>query len=312
MNNILQNIFSHDFKKIAIMESDGGVITYGELYENALGVANDLFEKNCSENVILYTGNTIEFAIGLLGIWLCGKVAVPVDIRTQPAHMKNILFNLKSNTIIYSEISPKESLLAKWCVFPRQKAVKKINLKNCINEIAFIFPTSGTTDVSKNVVLGISGIDEECKAIKMAHGFDLQTREIVIVPITSSCGCLGQLVPVLYSGGSIVLYKGSFNVPKLIRTIHTYNPNILVCTSSILSLLLNASALKMDDLKSIERIISAGEKSDINTLNILKERFNIQSVTQAYGLTETSSQLSGSSLDINAPLESVGKNIEEF
>ena len=79
---ICEEIFSNNMKNIALIDSSGEAVSYYELMCSSIEMANKLEKNNCSKRVILYAGNTIEFVIGLLGIWLSGRTAVLLLIIT--------------------------------------------------------------------------------------------------------------------------------------------------------------------------------------------------------------------------------------
>ena len=212
-----------------------GTPEWDSIYKIRVNVENqDVYKRQ-----LLYGGNTIEFVIGLCAIWMSGRTAVLVDINRRKIDIENIYKDCESDTIIYSSLAKINCLIAKNNILPIKKSIRN-QYEFCLNsEIAVLFPTSGTTDDAKYVMLEMEGIFEECEGINEAHGYNRETKEIIIVPVTSSCGCLGQLVPILYAGGTLILYKGEFNVFSLRSALREFRPNVVVCTSSILALLLN-------------------------------------------------------------------------
>lgn len=303
-----------DSQNIAVIDEEGRHITYSELYNSSLYLSLQLEEQKCMKNVLLYTGNSIEFAIGLFSIWMSNRSAVLVDTKMNKKDIIEIIKFCESDTIIYSKKVDLNRLVCRIKIMPVLCNDKMENIwkSQCDNDLAILFPTSGTTQNPRYAMLNHSGIISECEALKEAHNFCELTRYMIMVPITSSCGCLGQLVPVLYSGGQIIMYQGELNILRLARAIRETVPNILVCTSSVLSLLVHSVQVTENDLSSVDRIISAGEKSNVELFDQLKRKFGIDIITQAYGLTETSSAVSGSSIDRIAPYHSVGKVLKHF
>lgn len=309
---ICEEIFSNNMKNIALIDSSGEAVSYYELMCSSIEMANKLEKNNCSKRVILYAGNTIEFVIGLLGIWLSGRTAVLSDIKVKRKEIEKIYQECESDTIVYSSLSDDTCLIAHNNLYPIRISWKQEWTTRPYNKIAMFFQTSGTTDYAKYVMLSMKGICEQCEENNKVNGRDKNTREIIIVPVTSTCGCLGQLVPILCSGGTAVLYKDSFNISKIRRIIREYKVGSLVCTSSILTLLLHSQQTTYDDLKTVNKIVCAGEASNISLFTFLRDKYGIPSVTQVYGLTETSGQVTGGALDTEAPDNSVGKVMRNF
>ncbi|MED9903220.1 MAG: class I adenylate-forming enzyme family protein [Lachnospiraceae bacterium] len=313
MDGILKKIFEYQYEdREAIVTSDGESISFRSLYQSCVALALELENRNCSKNIILYTGNTIEYAIGLLAIWITDRTAVLADVRTGKKEIDAFLNCFESDTIIGSSMQVIEEINRNYIIPQKTKNDNSLKNKKITNELAIIFPTSGTTENPKYVQLTHKGIIAECEALKAAHAFDMNTRELIVVPITSSCGTLGQLIPVLYSGGSLSIYKGDLNIARLYRTIRETKPNIIVCTSSILSLLVKGKDSVYSDFESVKIIISAGESSNISLFDIAKKKFDLDNIIQCYGLTETSSALAGFSVDKEAPFESVGRILPNF
>ena len=315
MNRSHEEIFGNKkINDVAIIDSELNNITFSELYNSCVNLAMNLEKRQCSKNVVLYTGNAIEFAIGLIALWMTDRTAVMVEAKSNQEDIGNILEHFNSNTVIYSNLTQVEKVHAKNIILPIQLSEKQPHWedKPFTNEIAIIFQTSGTTQYAKYVMLTHMGIIEECNEIIKSYGFGKGTRELLVVPITSSFGTCGILLPNLCAGGSVSLYQGEFNTAKLRRTIRDTKTTVIACTSSILELLVRTDIKDKEDFKSVEYIISAGEVSNIGIFDYAKKFLGAKNIVQAYGLTETSSQIAGSYLDFHVPYESVGKIMGNF
>lgn len=313
MDRMFQNLFNYDQNKEAIVTSDGKMLTYRQMLCSSISLAKELEIQTRSKNVILYCGdNVIKYAIGLLAIWMADKTAVIIDSNTTYDEVISLTKYFESDLIVTSTEQQKNNGLFQIVpqIYEEGKIIWKKNIYT--NEVALIFATSGTTYNPKYVMLGHKGVIEECLALKEAHNFNVCTREYIIVPITSSCATLGQLMPVLFNGGSLVVYEGKINIARVKRTIREYQATIIVLTSSLLALLVAEQKTLNEEYNSLVAIVSAGEASNIQLFDKAKKIFNVNSVTQAYGLTETSSELAGCSNDLDAPYESVGKIINCF
>lgn len=315
MNRACEEIFKFkDSNEIAIVDSEANCITYLELYNSCVSLAFILEKRNSSKNVVVYTGNAIEYAIGLFALWMTDRTAVLVEVKENQKEINDILAFFDSDTVIKSHLTHTNHVNCKNIILPVQlKQSQPLWVdKSFTNNIAVIFQTSGTTQQAKFVMLTHIGIIEECNEITKAHGFGKGVRQLIVVPITSSFGTCGELVPNLYVGGSVSLYQGNFNTAKLRRVIKDTNTTIVACTSSILALLINNDDREVEEYSSVSYIISAGEVSNISIFDRAKRVFGAENIVQAYGLTETSSQIAGSCVDKNAPYESVGRVMKNF
>lgn len=313
--NLVEKIFKYkEYNKIAIIDSQKNSITYSEIYNSSVELAFEMEMKNCSKNVVIYTGNTVEYVIGLFAIWMTNRTAILVDNYTKQDEVNNILEYFISDTIIHSHLKDADNIICKNIFIPEKSCEKREGWKyrKITNDIAIIFQTSGTTQHPKYVEITHKGISEQCREISRAHDFGVDTREILIVPITSSFGTCGILLPNLYVGGMVALYQGNFNIAKIRRFIRETRVTIVACTSSILMLLIENDYSRVRDFDSVRYVISAGEVSNIGIFERAKKVFGAENIVQAYGLTETSSQIAGSCIDQNAPYESVGRVLNNF
>ena len=309
---MVDKLISHKGKEnIAIIDTEGRKITYFELINSARHWANYYNAINASDNIILFTGNCIEFAIGLYSIWMSGRSAILLDTYSEDSdidimaqkffcdtivksdHTKSVKSNCKN--IIYSEIVKKRCTLK-----PNER---------CIPQNAIYFHTSGTTHDPKIVPITFKGIIEECKALKKVFLFGEKFIDVIIFPITSVSGCLGQLVPMIYSGGVVLIYEGKLSMKKIGRFVKEYKPTRLVCTPSIFSLMVLSNTVNPQDFDSVKIIVLCGEPSESKLMEQGGIKFYNAEITQAYGLTEAASAVT-SSYRTNAPYDSVGKVLD--
>lgn len=315
---VFEKIFENSGSDIAIVDSSNRTLTYDELRTSCISLAMKLetLESNKKQrNFLLFIGNEIEYAIGLIAIWLVDGTAILVEAKTRDQEIYRLSEMHDCDTIVCSSDSGAYD-------FPiLHKVIAQIDHRGCNysldvmeykNEVAMIFQTSGTTQKSKYVKISHEGIIEECNALAKAHGFSRGARELLVVPITSSFGTCGVLLPNLFAGGSVSIVQGELNTLKLIRVVKETKVTIVACTSSILSLMVKTLENRDEDFPFVDYIISAGETSNVSLLERAKELFGAKNVVQAYGLTETSSEVAGSCLDLNAPLCSVGRVLDNF
>ncbi|MCI8876742.1 MAG: acyl--CoA ligase [Lachnospiraceae bacterium] len=316
MDRASEKIFQYkDSNEIAIIDSEHNSITYTELYASCVKLANTLEERNCSQNVMVYTGNSIEYVVALLALWMTDRTAVLIEIKTIQDDICRLFDYFKSDTIILSSLTQIENTVCPKVIVPDLKGDFELSDwkdKPFTNNIAMIFQTSGTTFEPKHVMISHSGIIAECNASTKLHGFERNVRDLLVVPITSSFGTCGLLLPNLYVGRSISLYQGEFNVKKVRKFIRETNTTLVVCTFSILSLIIGNEKEENSDFKSVKYVALAGEVSNTNVFERTKKVFGVDYIVQLYGLTETSGLLAGNCIDKKAPFQSVGKVLNNF
>ena len=298
---------------IAIIDSEGRNISYGVLINSSIYWANYLNSINASDNIILFAGNCIEFVIGLYSIWISKRTVVLADITKNAEDIEIMSKRYNCNVVIQSCLTENiniEGSMSVVCDIREQQNSVEV-CKRSFPKDAIIFQTSGTTHFSKSVPLSFVAVLAECKALKNAYLFDCNTIDTIIFPITSVSGCLGQLVPIMYSSGTVLIYQGKINIKKIARIVSNSKATRLVCTPSIFSLIVKSTTVSVEAFKSINVFVLGGEPCDTMLCEIAKKKFPNAQITQAYGLTETSSALA-CSVNTNAPYESVGKILENF
>ena len=310
MSRVYEKIFKNkNSDDIALIDSELNSISYSELYYSCINLAMILDKNKCSRMIILFTGNTVEFAIGLLASWMTDRTVILAEINSKVEDINFMLQYFESNTVICSPLTKNYEVQSKNKIFPKQLKEEQPDWKKkpFANNLALIIQTSGTTMKPKYVMLTHTGIVDQC--VEIIKGYK-KARTLLIVPITSIFGVCGLLLPNLYAGGSVSLYQGKFNISKVKRTVYNTKTTIIACTSSILELLTQIEEERY--FNSVEYIVVAGEICNIRLLDNVKRTLKVKNVIQAYGLTETTGLVSGSCLDLEAPYESVGKIIKNF
>lgn len=301
--------------KRAISDSVGKQLTYKELYIASMEFAKRLDEQGASKNILIYTGNVVDYVVALFGSWASGRTPVMLDEHAKENEILSIAKFCESNTIILSaqsmcrnfEMIKNNLYVDLLCV---DNNVKKYKIKE--NPICFIGTTSGTTGNAKYVSLSVEGVIEEviniCKVIKYKE----YLKELLLFPISSVSASICQLLVCLYLGEEITIYTGKFNVSKVLEFIKQEQPNYLVCTNSILALIVYSNKFQSYHLKSVEYVVIGGEAADTKMMRSLKERYPQINIMQSYGMTETSGIVCWYTENEDAPIKSVGRPMENF
>lgn len=159
-------------EKIAVRDSRGNCLTYKELYESSIWLAKRLDDIKASKNILVNTGNVVEYSIALFGIWSSGRTAVIVDEHFEYKEIIDMALFCDSDTLIYSTKSKIQEIdEIKNNIHPlivNDLCTIEYVTKKC--DICFIGTTSGTTATPKYIMLSSEGVIEEveniCKTIK--------------------------------------------------------------------------------------------------------------------------------------------------
>lgn len=300
--------------KIAIKDSEGNTIKYTELYRSSIALARMLDGVEASEKVLVNTGNVVEYAIALFGIWGSGRVAVVVNEQYKYEEIVAMADFCESNVLISSKKSKIQGIdEIENSIYPMivsESISGEYTYKN--NKLCFIGTTSGTTSMPKCIMLSTEGVIEQVINISRTIQYGNILRELMLLPVSSVSMTIAQLLLCLYLGEEIVIFSERFNIPRVLQVINEEEPNYIVCTNSILALIVYSKKVTLDILEKIEYIVIAGEPADKKLMKQLREQNGKINVMQAYGLTETSGLISWYTYNDEAPIDSVGKVMSNF
>ncbi|MDR2423343.1 MAG: AMP-binding protein [Prevotellaceae bacterium] len=306
------------------------------------------------DKVAIYTHNTPLYSVVYFAVTTSGAVIVPLLPDFSPTEVENIVNHSDSKVLFISE-RLKSKIDA--CNFPNLQSVMSIDsllfdektehaqcgdedieVEIKPNDIASIVYTSGTTGMSKGVVLSHHNLMSQIKMTIKIEPVDETSVFLSILPLPHTYeGSLGMLLPVL--GGASVYYLEKPPVPTLlipamqkVRPTHVLSVPLIpekIFKNSILTQInskpLTRSLYKtMIGRKLLHRV--AGKKLYKTfggrlkffgiggaKLNPLTERFLYEAkfpYAIGYGLTETAPLLSAA-LTHNVKLESAGFKLED-
>ncbi len=202
--------------KLALKKGDSAY-TYSQLKTEVIKLKNYLLSLGLEkgDTFAVFGENRPEWAIGYLGIVSAGLVCVPVDRMLSEAEVLHILRYSEARGIIASENrleiveSVKSELTGLEHVVPMDtikdlKAEKDISVTDIDpDSLAVLLFTSGTTGMSKAVMLSHSNIISNLRAIDHVIKIDENDTLVSIIPMHHTFeGTTGFLLP-LYKGAAV-------------------------------------------------------------------------------------------------------------
>jgi len=320
--NIFDYFFSYskDLKK-GFLLGPAEQISYSELYEKGLKLANYLNKKiGENQNIILTSQNSVFFLIAYLGIMKSGNVCVPLNPIIEQENLDFILNTTESkNVFAPRKISSKYS-------FSDAKIFEEINLDEILeypvqkennltddideNQLAQILFTSGSTGLPKGVMLSHKNLAANTESI--IKYLQLKSDDIIeIVLPFYYCYGLSLLHTHLKVGGSIVLNNSFVFLGSIFSDLEKYKCSGFAGVPSHFQILLRKSKSFMDrEFPELRYFTQAGGKLHNVFIKELVEAFPDKQCFVMYGQTEATARLSYLPPEfVSTKMGSIGKGI---
>ena len=315
-------------KKVFVRDRENQ-ITYAELSEGSTRIANYLTERLGvvkEDKIAVILPNCVEYFTIQFGIAKAAAVMVPVNVMAKHDLLAHFLNNSDAAIVVIDEqFLPLLDSVAGSIQKVKTLIVRAADIRRCRASIrgslqvidyrelfegastapkfapewhdpADIFYTSGSTGVSKGVVL--SHNHHYTMGLNIARIARMGPEEIMYIclPLYHGMGSYMCIMPILLCGGSIAL-GGQFSASKWLNEIREFKATVTWSVYSMAPVLMK-QPVKPDDADNPLRVfLFSGMPPDI--VGAFEQRYGVQ-VIDFYGSTE-SADLAFSSWDERRP-----------
>ncbi len=296
-------------KKIGVV-SGASSFTYGQFGERCERLAAGLLSEGirAGDRVAYLSFNNHQLLEGYYGPPLVRAIAIPLNVRLQPAEVTTILNHAGASMLVFeNEFAPMVPELRRACpTVKRYVAIDQpdpeadIFLEDLLardriarpdifsfreNDIAEIFYTSGSTGTPKGVMLSHRTL--YLHALGLLGTFPCRDTNVELhtIPLFHANGW-GRPQSITMSGARHVMVR-RFEPAYVLRLIKEEKATGMTLVPTMANALLNCPELSKFDTSSMKVITTGGAASAPELIARLEQAFHCE-VCSGYGLTETS------------------------
>ena len=275
---------------VALIESNGSILTYADLYKNVSEFRNFFDDKHL---VFIIGENNLATIICYLSAVESEMVPLLLSSKISQNQLNNLLDVYKPKYIFQNKSRPSNDLdllasFGEYGFFIRSKS-KSIKLHP---NLALLLTTSGSTGSPKLVRLTKKNLISNAKSISEYLDINSNDRAITSLPYNYSYG-LAVINTHLSSGGSLVLTNASMMEGNFWRLVKKYSVTSFAGVPYSYEMILRLGVDKLE-ISSINKMTQAGGRLDFNIIekinNSLKSK-NIKFYVM-YGQTEATARMS--------------------
>ena len=284
--------------KIAIQDSKRS-LSFREVQNEAMHVASFISSKNLFKKPIaIFLEKSTECFTSIFGVAYSGNFYTIIDVKMPLERIEKILNTLSPEWIITDEMH--QSMLSsfegqcqsitveklKTCEV-KQEEIREIGKRIIDTDLLYILFTSGSTGDPKGVIISHRNVICYMEWSKKAFHFDQNTVFGNQTPFYFSMSVLDIFQTVCVGARLVLIPPQMFIMPgELLKLIEKEQINTLYWVPSTLCLLANLGALDKNKLKSIEKVLFAGEVMPAKQLNMWRRALPNVMYANLYGPTE--------------------------
>jgi acyl-coenzyme A synthetase/AMP-(fatty) acid ligase len=217
-----------------------GYMTYEQAWKRAINVASrlrNIYGINRGDRILVQCKQNIDYLSVYLGCVLQGAVFVPVEDGVTGERIRKIADETECSLYV-DIIGMKPATTAKELIQPSEKPYDI--LLPSPNDISEILYTTGTTGVSKGIVL--TNRANVALAENVKYGVQMKTHNVELIPLVMSHSHgLRTFYANLLNGSSVVIANGAMNVKEIFKMIDDYGVTSVDFSPSVTQILIKLS-----------------------------------------------------------------------
>lgn len=264
----------------------GDALTYGQLWARANGLAARLIGAGVARDQLvgLWSEQSSELLVGILGIWLAGAAYVPLDPRLPSQRLELIVHDGSIERIV---ASPASTSAAGTLGVPVEatsgpEVARAVPLPEVgAHDVAYVIYTSGSTGRPKGVVVEHHSLANFFLRMRATVGDEIG-RRFVGTPSAAFDASITYLLYPLASGGTVATIgvEASLDPYLLADEIARLRPNVLLTLPSMLRMLVETRWEGDDGLE----VWTGGERTAADVIEYVAARTS--ALCNFYGPTE--------------------------
>ena len=295
-------------RKIGVVSGPSS-FTYAQFGERCERLAAGLLSEGIrpGDRVAYLSFNNHQLLEGYYGPPLVRAIAMPLNVRLQPAELTTILNHAGAGMLVFeSDFAPLVQELRKSCpsirryvAIDRPVPQADLYLEDLLardrisrpdifsfdeNEIAELFYTSGSTGTAKGVMLSHRTLYIHALGILATFSCKDTDVELHTIPLFHANGW-GRPQSITMKGGRHVMVR-RFEPASVLRIIQDEKATAMTLVPTMANALLNCPELGKFDISSMRVITTGGAASSPELIARLEQAFHCE-VSSGYGLTET-------------------------
>jgi len=297
---ILKNALLHP-RRIAAVD-DRRTYRYLDLVGGALFLARQIERQTPCPRIGLMLPTSGAFPLALLGTWLAGRTAVPLNYLLSPEELTHVIEDAELDFVITAgpllEHIDRRQLpeTLEWLEIEKLETgglpPLRLPPRPGSESLAVLLYTSGTSGRPKGVMLTHGNLEANIRGAAACAGIRQARTFLGVLPQFHSFGLTGlTLLPLAL--GARTIYTARFVPRRLIKLIQEHRPEVFMAIPSMYGAMLGVKQAEPDALASLRFPVSGGEALPAATFEAFETRFGIR-ILEGYGLTETGPILSWS------------------
>ena len=262
----------------SILFDKNTIISYDELMQTAEKNGNHLKKSlPAKTKCAVLCDKGINAAVSVLSCWYAGMVPVPMSKNYGQKHCQNIIDLVEPAAILY------DNTIDITCT--------SLTAEDCLNDVAVIMCTSGTTGTPKGAMITEQGLIKNMENISKYFNLQKDDKIIIARPLYHCAVLTGELLVSLYKGLNIGFFDEVYNPASVIDYINRHEITVICGTPTLLNHI--SMYLKRKPCEThIKKIAVSGECLTRTIARNIRSVFPETEIYSVYGLTEAAPRVS--------------------